>query len=310
MRVAEGALVVAGSLRNADVPALFARAPTDELDRPAKASVACVDTTVVPERGSRSWVSPTTSATPITPAPISDERPSDGPGTAFDSPSSDGCRHVRSWGGRGAGVYPPSSSSHSLPLTAGQVSEPGGARGFAPGALPRRPLKGPAGIAATMAGVPRPDVGETWIALTTEELSVGAVYDWAVRADCGAVVLFSGTVRDHAEGRTGVEHLTYEAYEEQAVPRMQAIADEIRVRWAETGRIALLHRVGRMTVTESTVLVVVSSPHRPEAFEAARFGIDALKASVPIWKHEVWDGGSDWGTGAHEVVAPQNVASA
>jgi len=148
-----------------------------------------------------------------------------------------------------------------------------------------------------MAGVPRPDVGETWIALTTDELSVGAVYDWAVRADCGAVVVFSGTVRDHAEGRTGVEHLTYEAYEEQAVPRMSAIADEIRVRWAETGRIALLHRVGRMTVTESTVLVVVSSPHRPEAFEAARFGIDALKASVPIWKHEVWDGGSDWGTG-------------
>lgn len=149
-----------------------------------------------------------------------------------------------------------------------------------------------------MPDVSVPAVGENWIALTTDELSPGLVYDWALRPDCGAVVLFSGTVRDHAEDRTGVQHLTYEAYEEQAQPRLAAIADEIRTRWPHTGRIALIHRLGRMELTESTVLVVVSSPHRPEAFEAARFGIDALKATVPIWKHEVWDGGSDWGTGA------------
>ena len=161
-----------------------------------------------------------------------------------------------------------------------------------------------------MRSVSRPEFGETWIALTTAELSPGEVYDWAVRRDCGAVVLFSGTVRDHAEGRTGVEHLTYEAYEEQAAPRMQAIADEIRVRWPETGRIALIHRVGRMEVSESTVLVVVSSPHRPEAFEAARFGIDALKTSVPIWKHEVWGGGSDWGTGASPLRDASSVGGA
>ena len=155
----------------------------------------------------------------------------------------------------------------------------------------------------------RPGTGDEWIALTTQELSPGEVYDWAVRDDCGAVVLFSGTVRDHAEGRTGVQHLTYEAYEEQAVPKMQTIADEIRVRWPETGRVALIHRIGRMEVTESTVLVVVSSPHRPEAFEAARFGIDALKSSVPIWKHEVWDGGSDWGTGSSPLTPAAAVAT-
>ena len=142
---------------------------------------------------------------------------------------------------------------------------------------------------------------DTRTELTDAELSPGALYDWALRPDCGAVVLFSGTVRNHAEGREGVQHLTYEAYEEQALVRMRAIADEIRDRWPTTGRIALVHRLGRMVVTESTVLVVVSSPHRAEAFEAARFGIDALKESVPIWKHEVWDGGEGWGTGATPV---------
>ena len=147
---------------------------------------------------------------------------------------------------------------------------------------------------------------DTWIALTADELPVGQVYDWAVRPGCGAVVLFSGTVRDHADGRDGVSTLTYEAYEEQCGPKFAAIADEIRTRWPDTGRIALLHRLGEMQVTESTVLVVVSSPHRPAAFEAARFGIDALKATAPIWKHETWDGGADWGTRA---MTPQDVAS-
>jgi molybdopterin synthase catalytic subunit len=122
-----------------------------------------------------------------------------------------------------------------------------------------------------------------------------------VRPDCGAVVLFSGTVRDHAEGRDGVEHLTYEAYEEQAVERFAAIAGELRRRWPATGRVALLHRVGRLQVGESSVVTVVSAPHRAEAFEAGRFAIDALKESAPIWKHEVWADGADWGTGAHDV---------
>lgn len=143
--------------------------------------------------------------------------------------------------------------------------------------------------------------GSEWLGLTSSPLPIGAAYDWAVRPDCGAVVLFSGTVRDHAEGRAGVEHLTYEAYEEQAVPRMAAIAAEARVRWPELGRIVLLHRTGRLELGESSVIAVVSAPHRPEAFAAARFAIDALKASVPIWKHESWAEGEDWGTGATEV---------
>ncbi len=140
--------------------------------------------------------------------------------------------------------------------------------------------------------------GSTWLGLTADVLPVAEAYEWAVRPNCGAVVLFSGTVRDHAEGRTDVQHLTYEAYEEQAIPKLAEIAAEVRLRWPSTGAIVLLHRIGKLELCESSVVVVVSSPHRPEAFEAGRYAIDALKATVPIWKHEVWEGGSDWGTGA------------
>ena len=145
--------------------------------------------------------------------------------------------------------------------------------------------------------------------ITAAQLPVAEAYEWAVRADCGADVLFSGTVRDHAEGRSGVQHLTYEAYEEQAVPKMAEIATEVRGRWPATGQIVLLHRTGKLGLGESSVIVVGSSPHRPEAFEAGRYAIDALKATVPIWKHEVWDGGSDWGTGAHDVQTASEVSS-
>lgn len=152
-----------------------------------------------------------------------------------------------------------------------------------------------------------PAQGETWFGLTDAPLDVGATHDWAVRADCGAVVLFSGTVRNHAEGREGVQHLTYEAYEEQAAPRLAAIADEVRTRWPDTGRIALVHRVGRLELGEPSVLAVVSAPHRAEAFAAARYAIDALKATVPIWKHEVWDSGSDWSAASHDIVEASTV---
>lgn len=152
---------------------------------------------------------------------------------------------------------------------------------------------------------------DEWLGVTDEPLSAGVLHDWAVRPDCGAVVLFSGTVRDHAEQdgqeRTGVEYLEYEAYAEEVVPRLRAISDEARNRWPTLGRIALIHRVGRIELGESSVLTVVSAPHRPEAFAAARFCIDALKASAPIWKREVWEGGSDWGLGARVLDDARNV---
>ena len=147
-----------------------------------------------------------------------------------------------------------------------------------------------------------PDVGETWVGLGQHALPVGHAADWAGRPDCGAVVLFTGTARNHSGERQGVHRLEYEAYEEQVTPRLQAVADEARARWPVLGRIALLHRVGEVPIGEAAVVVVVSSPHRDEAFVAARFCIDALKASVPIWKRESWDGGESWGLEAQHLV--------
>jgi molybdopterin synthase catalytic subunit len=153
-----------------------------------------------------------------------------------------------------------------------------------------------------------PPAGDEWLTLTEAELPIGEVYEWTVRPDCGAVVVFSGTVRNHADGRAGVEHLTYEAYEEAVQDRLAAIAAETRDRWPAVGRIAMLHRTGRIVVEESSVVVAVSAPHRAEAFEAARYSIDALKASVPIWKHETWREGSAWGTGATPITGAGTVA--
>jgi molybdopterin synthase catalytic subunit len=121
------------------------------------------------------------------------------------------------------------------------------------------------------------DDGDTLLELTPEALSVAETYDWAVVPSAGAVVMFSGTARDHSEGRDGVETLAYEAYDEAVLPALQAVAGEIRNKWQSVRRLALVHRVGEVPVGESSVLVVVSAPHRPEAFAAARFGIDALK---------------------------------
>jgi len=144
--------------------------------------------------------------------------------------------------------------------------------------------------------------GETWVGLTHESLPIGPVTNWAVRPDCGALVVFAGTARDHAPGRPGVTGLDYEAYEELVVPKLVSIADEARSRWPTIGRVAILHRVGEVAIGDASVVVAVSSPHRREAFEAARFSIEAIKASVPIWKRETWAGGDDWSVEGHEPI--------
>ena len=147
-----------------------------------------------------------------------------------------------------------------------------------------------------------------WLALTGEPLPVGDVTTWVVVPGCGASVTFSGTVRDHAEGRPGVTSIEYEAYASQVEPRLAAIAAEARVRWPTLGRLALLHRTGPLEVGESSVVVAASAPHRGEAFDAARFLIDTLKATVPIWKKEAWEGGEDWGLDAKELREVSDVA--
>lgn len=144
--------------------------------------------------------------------------------------------------------------------------------------------------------------GDDWVAVGEEPLPVAEASTWAVMASCGAVVAFSGTVRDHSDGRVGVTRLEYEAYPEYVVPKLEAIASEVRQRWPDVGRIALLHRTGVLELSEVSVVTVVSTPHRAEAFEACRFAIDALKATAPIWKLETWAGGTDWSTCGDEIV--------
>ncbi|HEV2766623.1 MAG TPA: molybdenum cofactor biosynthesis protein MoaE [Acidimicrobiales bacterium] len=148
----------------------------------------------------------------------------------------------------------------------------------------------------------RPLGDDTWVALSPQPLPLATVADWAVLPRCGALVVFTGTVRDHAEGRPGVSTLEYEAYTGQVEPRLAGIADQARRQWPHLGRIALLHRTGLLGVGEASVAVAVSAPHRAEAFAAARFCIDAVKVSVPIWKRETWAGGQDWAGGADVAV--------
>ncbi len=125
---------------------------------------------------------------------------------------------------------------------------------------------------------------------------------------CGGVVVFTGTARDHSVGRDGVTRLEYEAYEEQVVPKLDEIAVAARNRWADLGRIVLLHRIGEVPLTEAAVVVAVSAPHRVAAFEAARFGIDTLKETVPIWKREDWSEGTSWGREAQHIVSVDDVS--
>lgn len=153
--------------------------------------------------------------------------------------------------------------------------------------------------------------GRSWLALTDQSLDIGSIYSWCLDPKCGAVVLFSGTVRDHSVDvetrRDGVEALTYEAYETQALEKFAEIEAEARRRWADAVKIVVIHRLGEVALSESSVVVAVSAPHRPNAFSAASWLIDAVKAAAPIWKHERWAGGEGWGTSATAPVSPAEV---
>lgn len=153
-----------------------------------------------------------------------------------------------------------------------------------------------------MVAVLQPPSGDTWTGLMTDGLPLVAVSEWAVLPSCGAVVVFTGTSRDHSSGREGVDLLEFEAYEEQVVPRLDALAQAARDKWPELGRLAMIHRVGVVPVTEAAVIIAASSPHRDVAFEAASWAIDTLKKTVPIWKKERWAEGQSWG------LEPQHIA--
>src|SRR5712672_1668715 len=111
----------------------------------------------------------------------------------------------------------------------------------------------------------------------------------------GAVCVFDGIVRDNTRGRKTL-HLDYEAYREMALEQMRALAGEAVVKFGVRD-VALVHRLGRLLVGETSVLLVVASAHRGAAFDACRWLIDTLKKTVPIWKKEHFVDGSVWADG-------------
>ena len=131
------------------------------------------------------------------------------------------------------------------------------------------------------------------IAITTEPIDAQAVEATVHHPGAGAVLTFSGVTRDNFDGRS-VTGLHYDAYVEMAESEMAALRDQVTARWPGA-RVAMVHRIGALTVGEVSVVISVSAPHRDEAYQASRFAIDELKAKVPIWKKEHYaDGNADW----------------
>lgn len=128
--------------------------------------------------------------------------------------------------------------------------------------------------------------------LVREPIDVRAVRDSLALPEDGAVVVFEGTVRDRARGRT-VRHLEYHAYESMALKKLGELEDDTRQGFTIRD-IGIVHRLGRLELGECSVAIVVTSAHRAPAFEACRFAIDSLKKTVPIWKKEYYEDGEVW----------------
>jgi molybdopterin synthase catalytic subunit len=116
----------------------------------------------------------------------------------------------------------------------------------------------------------------------------------------GAVAVFEGIARNHSGGRRTL-YLEYEAYEPMALAKMRELGAAMREQF-QVDRVALVHRLGRLEIGETSVFIGVSSAHRRAAFDACRFGIDTLKRTVPIWKKEFFEDGAVWAEG--EVLKP------
>ncbi len=133
------------------------------------------------------------------------------------------------------------------------------------------------------------------VAIVHERIDAAMVTDAMKAGADGAVCVFDGIVRDNTRGRRTL-YLDYEAYEAMALAQMRDLAAEAVTRF-KVREVAILHRLGRLVVGETSVLIVVASAHRGAAFEACRWVIDTLKKTVPIWKKEQFEDGAVWADG-------------
>ena len=139
---------------------------------------------------------------------------------------------------------------------------------------------------------------DTLVRVAAEPLSVDEALAFIADPSAGGTCVFIGTVRDAGADGAAVTSLRYESWDEVAVDRLRAIADELRDRWP-VRKVALLHRTGDLDVGQTSVVVAVSAAHRAEAFDACREGIEQLKHDVPIWKKELLASGEGhWVMGA------------
>src|SRR5437016_1178710 len=124
-------------------------------------------------------------------------------------------------------------------------------------------------------------------------LSPDAIAEAVDDPGAGGVVIFSGIVRNETDGRP-VKYLEYEAHAAMAEAKMREIGAAVRQRWPSVRAVTMLHRIGRLEIGESSVLIAVSAAHRREAFEACQYAIDTLKQRVPVWKKEHFEDGEVW----------------
>ena len=146
--------------------------------------------------------------------------------------------------------------------------------------------------------------------ITRKQLDLGAFVRRVAFPGAGAIVTFSGVVRDNARGKT-VKYLEYETYAAMAEQSLRDIIAETRERWGDA-RVAIGHRVGRLGIGEASLIIAVAAPHRPEAYAASRYAIERIKATLPVWKKEFAADGASWVEGpvAGELAADHAAAVA
>jgi MoaE-MoaD fusion protein len=142
-------------------------------------------------------------------------------------------------------------------------------------------------------------------AIVRERIETQRILDGIKRGEDGATAVFEGIVRNNTRGRRTL-YLEYEAYEEMALKKMEELARQALGDF-EIREVTLVHRLGRLEISETSVLIVVASAHRGAAFEACRWLIDTLKKTVPIWKKEFFEDGAVWVDGDP---FPENIARA
>ncbi len=128
--------------------------------------------------------------------------------------------------------------------------------------------------------------------VTTEPLEPARYMEYVTHPGTGAVTLFAGTVREWTNGKRTM-YLEYEAYVPMAEKKLAEIGVEIKQKWPGS-HVAIVHRIGALSISDIAVVIAVSSPHRKAAYEANEYAIEQIKKVVPIWKKEMWEDGEEW----------------